>query len=88
MRRARPRVIEASWPGADEVVDGGAAELEAGHDLGDGQQFQSRGRSRVEDGERGRGIAAPFGRELPFQFLAVPYGGGEERGAGAVARPR
>jgi hypothetical protein len=25
--------------GADEVVDGGAADLQAGHDLGDGEEF-------------------------------------------------
>ncbi|GAA3375470.1 hypothetical protein GCM10020367_43400 [Streptomyces sannanensis] len=30
-------------PGANEVIDGGAAELEAFHDLGDGEEFGTGG---------------------------------------------
>jgi hypothetical protein len=59
--------------GAEQVVDGRAAELEAGHHLGHREQIQRRCRLRVEDGGRGaRPSAAPSGRELPFQFLAMP----------------
>lgn len=55
--------------------------------LGNRQQVQRWLCLRVEDrGWGARSSAAPFGDEPAFQLSAVPDGGGQEHGAGAVAR--
>lgn len=67
--------------GAEQVVDGGTAELEAGHDLEHGQQLYW-----LAESLQGRlpacSSGALFGDEPAFQSPVVPDVGREERAAG------